>query len=158
MKLWYKNWWLSFTIFRCSNMKATTRLCPIVLLICAARLVCTAQQQRYNHNNGVAGYPLDYADAKLIQVNTHKRKLLIGHIFFFFKSPYVKCTHSQKYISFTWSLRVHTRCYVTICRWIVQISLHICYAHISQVYMWVLYVLHNDADRNVTVELRNIRL
>ncbi|XP_004537274.1 uncharacterized protein LOC101456921 [Ceratitis capitata] len=48
-------------------MKATTRLCPIVLLICAARLVCTAQQQRYNHNNGVAGYPLDYADAKLIQ-------------------------------------------------------------------------------------------
>ncbi|XP_054745633.1 uncharacterized protein LOC129250003 [Anastrepha obliqua] len=46
-------------------MKATTRICSIVVLICAARLVCTAQQ-RYNTNDAV-GYPLDYADTKLIQ-------------------------------------------------------------------------------------------
>ncbi|XP_017473546.1 PREDICTED: uncharacterized protein LOC108364386 [Rhagoletis zephyria] len=46
-------------------MKATTRLFSIVVLISAARLVCTAQQ-RYNSNNAV-GYPLDDAEAKLIQ-------------------------------------------------------------------------------------------
>uniref|UniRef100_A0A034UWZ1 Diuretic hormone n=1 Tax=Bactrocera dorsalis TaxID=27457 RepID=A0A034UWZ1_BACDO len=46
-------------------MKAATRLCPIIVLICAARLVCTAQQ-RYHHSS-IVGYPLDYADVKLIQ-------------------------------------------------------------------------------------------
>ncbi|XP_011176524.2 uncharacterized protein LOC105208404 [Zeugodacus cucurbitae] len=46
-------------------MKATTRLCPIIVLICAARLVCTAQQ-RYHHSD-VVGYPIDYADIKSIQ-------------------------------------------------------------------------------------------
>ncbi|XP_014093928.3 uncharacterized protein Dh44 [Bactrocera oleae] len=46
-------------------MKATTRLCPIIVLICAARLVCTAQQR--NHHSNILGYPLDYADVKSIQ-------------------------------------------------------------------------------------------
>ncbi|XP_067619940.1 probable basic-leucine zipper transcription factor O [Eurosta solidaginis] len=46
-------------------MKAKARLCPIILLICAARIVCTAQQ-RYNNNYAI-GYPLSFAVTKLTQ-------------------------------------------------------------------------------------------
>lgn len=45
-----------------STMKATTWLCPVLTLLCATKLVYTAQRGSYG------GYPLDDMDSQLLQV------------------------------------------------------------------------------------------
>lgn len=71
-------------------MKATAWFCPVLLtLLCATRLVCTAQRGGAGAGPGPGaeaggsgrtnGYPLDYTDARNIQVS-------IERIYIFFLS------------------------------------------------------------------------